>query len=167
MLAYIFALVWMKKLLENAYGKILNTIYMSQALKLGYGIHIVVHVWLVKGKRLGMLVIAQASQCDSTAHAQRLFLPKWRSRWLWHHQMMSLSFCLCKWRVVYKKTHMSPGVLLLVLCLWFILWLIHSWSHRSSVSATSVPLKEWDHHTGKCSLFAHLYVLKVILNTLS
>ena len=41
---------------------------------------------------------------------------------------------------------------LLVLHLWFILQLIHLWSHRPSVSATSVPLGESDyHHTGKCS----------------
>ena len=63
---------------------------------------------------------------------------------------------------------MSPGVLLLVFHFWFILWLIHLGSHIPSVLATSVPLKEWDyHHTGKCSLFAHLYVLKFILTTLS
>ena len=41
-------------------------------------------------------------------------------------------------------------------------------SHRPSNAATSVPLKEWNYNqTGKCSLFVHLYVLKVILGTLS
>ena len=45
-------------------------------------------------------------------------------------------------------------------------WLVHlgssgpgsgRGSHRPSVPATSVPLKEWDYnHTGKCSLFVHL-----------
>ena len=49
---------------------------------------------------------------------------------------------------------------------WFLL--THPGSHRPLVLATSVPLEEWDyHHTGKCSLFVQLYVLKVILGILS
>ena len=46
---------------------------MSQAQKLGYGRYIVVHVWLGKGHRFGMLADVQASQCDSTAHTERFF----------------------------------------------------------------------------------------------
>ena len=46
--------------------------------------------------------------------------------------------------------------------------LIHPGSHRPSNLVTSVPLKEWNYNqTGKCSLFVYLYVLKVILGTLS
>ena len=41
-------------------------------------------------------------------------------------------------------------------------------SHRPSVLSTSVPVEEWDYyHTGKCSLFVQLYILKVILSILS
>ena len=41
-------------------------------------------------------------------------------------------------------------------------------SHRPSVVATSVPLEQWDYNlTGKCSLFVQLYMLLVILSTLS
>ena len=41
-------------------------------------------------------------------------------------------------------------------------------SHRPSNLATLVPLEEWNYNqAGKCSLFVHLYVLKVILGTLS
>ena len=50
--------------------------YMSLAYKLGYGIHIAVHAWLIERNRLGMLADAQAIQCDSTTHVQRFFSPK-------------------------------------------------------------------------------------------
>ena len=49
---------------------------MPQEYKLAYRIHIVICAWLGKGKRLGTLVDDQASQHDSTVHAQRLFPPK-------------------------------------------------------------------------------------------
>ena len=117
-----------------------------------------VHAWPVKGKRLGMLMDVQASWHDSTTYVWRFFPLKWKSRQLWHHQMMSLSFCLCKWRGVYKEMCMSPTVLLLVLHLWFVLQLIHPGSHRHSVSATLVPLKEWNyHHTGKFFICSSIY----------
>ena len=51
---------------------------------------------------------------------------------------------------------------------WLVPQLVHLGSHRPSNLATSVPLKEWNYNqTGKCSLFVQLYVLKVILGTLS
>ena len=41
-------------------------------------------------------------------------------------------------------------------------------SHQCFVTATSVPLMEWQYiPTGKCSLFIHLHVPKVILGTIS
>ena len=67
------------------------------------------------GNRLGMSADAKTSQYDSTAHVQRLFLPKWRSRQLWHHLMMSLSSCLHKWRGRYKRKHVWVLGILLVL----------------------------------------------------
>ena len=51
-------------------------VYVLQAQKLGYERYVAVHAWWGKGNRLGMLADAQASQHDSTAHAQRFFLPK-------------------------------------------------------------------------------------------
>ena len=42
-------------------------------------------------------------------HAQKLFPPKWRSRWLWHHLMMSLSFCLHIWRGYIRKCPWALG----------------------------------------------------------
>ena len=59
---------------QNTWGRV------SQAKKLGCGIHIMVHVWLIEGNRLGMLADVQASQHGSTVHVQRLFPPKGRSR---------------------------------------------------------------------------------------
>ena len=51
---------------------------------------------------------------------------------------------------------------------WLIPQLVFLGSHRTSNSATLVPLEEWNYNqTGKCSLFVQLYVLKVILGTLS
>ena len=57
------------------------------------------------------------------------------------------------------------------LFIWFF-WLVpqlgHLASHRPSNLATLIPLEEWNYNqTGKCSLFVHLYVFKVILGTLS
>ena len=49
---------------------------MSQALKLGYRIHIVVHTWLIEGHRLGILADAQASQCDSPPMCEGISHPK-------------------------------------------------------------------------------------------
>ena len=43
---------------------------------MGYKRSIVVHAWQGKGNRLGMPMDAQASQHDSTAHAQRFFPSK-------------------------------------------------------------------------------------------
>ena len=62
----------------------------SQALKLGYERYVMVHAWQGMGNKLGMLADVQASQHNSTAHAQRFFPPKCRHRWKWHHLMMSL-----------------------------------------------------------------------------
>ena len=56
-----------------------------------------------------MLVDVQVSWYVSSAHVQRLFPPKWRSRWLWHNQVMSLSFCLCKWRGYIRKHTQALG----------------------------------------------------------
>ena len=72
---------------------------------------------------------------------------------------------------VYKEVHMTPrgsfgSSFFGLFFSWF--WLICPGSHRPSASATLVPLVEWDyHHTRKCSLFLHLYVLKFFLDTLS
>ena len=54
------------------------------------------------------------------------------------------------------------------LVFWLVPQLVHLGSHRPSNSATLVPLEEWNYNqTGKCSFFVQLYVLKVILSTLS
>ena len=51
---------------------------------------------------------------------------------------------------------------------WLVSQLVCPGSHKPSNSATSVPLEEWNYNqTGKCSLFVQLYILKVILGTLS
>ena len=58
--------------------------------------------------------------------------------------------------------------ILFVWFFWFIPQLVHLGSHRPFNLATSVPLKEWNYNwTGKCSLFVQLYMLEVILGTLS
>ena len=66
---------------------------------------------------------------------------------------------------------MGPGVHFFGLFIWFfwlVPWLVHLGSHRPSNLATLMPLKEWNYNQmGKCSLFVQLYVLKVILDTLS
>ena len=64
---------------------------MSQLQKLGYERYIAAHAWWGKGKRSGILADAQANPHDSTAHVQRFFPPKCRSRWQWHHLVTSLT----------------------------------------------------------------------------
>ena len=44
--------------------------------KLGYERNVMTSVWQGKGDRSGIPADVQASQHDSTAHAQRFFLPK-------------------------------------------------------------------------------------------
>ena len=153
---------------KNTWGTV------SQVLKLGYERYVAVHACWAMGNRLRMLVDTQASLLDLTAHAQRLFPPKCRSRWQGHHLVMSMMSFLCTSGVDIKvSAHGTWGSFgsffsLLIWFLWLIPWLVHLGSHRPSHSANLVPLKEWNNNqTGKCSLFVQLYVLKVILGTLS
>ena len=51
---------------------------------------------------------------------------------------------------------------------WLVLQLVHVGSHRPSNLATLALLKECNYNqTMMCSLFVHLYILKVILDTFS
>ena len=60
------------------------------------------------------------------------------------------------------------SVILFSLFLWLVPWLVYPGSHRPSHLANAVPLKEGNcNYTGKCSLFVRLYILKLILGTLS
>ena len=54
-------------------------------------------MWGLVGDRLGTYVDVQVSQHYTTVHVQRLFPPKWGGRWLWHHIMTWLLYCLHKW----------------------------------------------------------------------
>ena len=59
-------------------------------------------------------------------------------------------------------------VILFGLFLGLVPQLVHLGSHRPSHLANSVTLKEWNYNqTGRCSFFVQLYILKVILGTLS
>ena len=89
--------------MPNAWGRV------SQVQKMGYRRYIVVHAWLGKGDRSGMPADAQVSWHDFAVHVQRLFLPKWRSRWLWHHLMMSLTSFLHNLREVIKDSVHEPS----------------------------------------------------------
>ena len=101
--------------------------------------------------------------------------PKCRSRWQWHHLMMSLMSCLHILGVGIKGSmHETEGlrlwfwVLSLVPLLGLVPQLVHLGSNKPTNLAISVPLEEWNYNQiGKCSLFVNLYVLKVILGTLS
>ena len=127
------------------------------------------------GNRLGMLADAQASPLNSTAHVQRLFPPKCRSRQQLHYLVMSLTSFLCISRVDIKVSmHGTQGWFVRPFCglllwfLWLVSQLVHPGSHIPSHLANSVPLKEWNYYqTGKCSLFVQLCMPKVILGTLS
>ena len=66
------------------------------------------------------------------------------------------------------KTQGSFVLFIWFLSFWLIPQLVHLGSHRPSNLVTLVPLKEWNYNqTGKCSLFVQLYMLEVILDTLS
>ena len=67
-----------------------------------------------------------------------------------------------------SKEEFGSSVQSLVQSFWLISWSACVGSHRPSNLATSVPLEELNYNqTGECSLFVQLYVLKVILGTLS
>ena len=91
-------------------------------MKLGYKRYVAVCVWLGKGNRSGMPVDAHASWHNSTVHVQRLFPPKWRSRWQWHHLMMSLTSLFHKWREGIKESTHEP-LRFFFLVHWSICWL--------------------------------------------
>ena len=147
---------------------------MSQVLKWGYKRNVMVHAWQGEGNRLGIPVDMQASWNDSSVHAQRFFPPKVQK------QMTVTLFddvsdvLLTYIRVGIKKACTRPRGLVQFfsfsqfLVFWLIPWLVHLGGHRHSNLATLVPLREWNYNqTGKCTLFVQLYVLKVILGTLS
>ena len=145
---------------------------MLQALKVGYESYVMVCVWQGKGDRLGMLADMQAFWHDSTVHVWRFFPPKVLK------QMTVTSLGDVTDVLMYiggrdkRKCTWDQRTLVLVLSLVqlfrLVPWLVHLGSHRPSNLATLVPLKEWNYNqTGKCSLFVHLYVPKVILGTLS
>ena len=76
-------------------------------LKLGYKRNVTAHAWWGKGDRSGTLVDAQVSQNDSTAHAQRFFLPKVQKQMI----VMSLMSLLCILGVGIKGSmHETRGV---------------------------------------------------------
>ena len=88
----------------NTWGRV------SQVQKLGYERYIALHTWQGEGNRSGMPADAQVSLHDLTAHVQRFFPPKCRSRWQWHHLMMSLMSFLCKLRVgIRRSMHKTWG----------------------------------------------------------
>ena len=105
----------------------------------------------------------QIHMCVGTTllHIYKVFsCPECRNRWQWCHFMMSLMPFL----------HMlgKGYICLFGSAVWLVPWLVHLGSHRPSTSATPVPLEEWNYNqAGKCSLFVQLYVLKVILGTLT
>ena len=143
---------------------------MSQAWNLGYEIDGLVCVQLLE--KLSEMVHRDASECArgsawSYCTWARFFLLEEGSRQLWHHLVMSLSFCLCRGLGVYKGEHTWAG----------------GWSPGSFGSCTSkLPLEKpptlccsyfgaswgvWVQLTGRCSSFVQLYVPKVIPGTLS
>ena len=88
--------------------------------------------------------------------------------------MMTLMSFLHIWEVGIKGSpHETQGSVihsfsLFIWSFWLVPQLGHLGSHRPSNLAPPVPLKEWNYNqTGKCSLFVQLYVLNVILGTLS
>ena len=150
---------------------------VSQALKWGYERYVAVHAWQGMGYRLGTLADVQASLQDSPAHAWRFFPPKCRSRWQWHCLVMSLMSFLhisrggIKGSVHKTQGSVSQSFLCSFIFIWFF-WLVPQLvclaSHRPSYLAILVPLEEWNYNqTGRFSLFVQLFMLKVILGTLS
>ena len=109
----------------------------------------------------------QADQHDFTAHAQGFSCVKREAD---DHDI--ISWCHCHDAYVegwglYKQSMQS-----LEAFIWVFGCTIFSYtsmrSHRPSLMATSVPLKEWDYNfTEECSLFVQLQVFKVISGTLS
>ena len=133
-----------------------------------------VHAWQGKGDRAGMPADVQVCWHDPTAHVQRFFPLKVQKQ----TTVMSLDdvtdvLLMYIGGGIKGSAHETEG---LGLWFWFLVWLsvqlvpqlVHLGSHRPSNLATLVPLEEWIYNqTGKCSLFVLLYVLKVILGTLS
>ena len=81
--------------------------------------------------------------------------PKRRSRWLWCHFIMSLSYCWCKLKNHIKGVWHEPQGWFSSTPVQFRSVLVWE-GDRLSVPANSVHLKEQEYrHTGMCSLFVH------------
>ena len=149
-------------------------VYMSQALKLGYERNVMTCALWGKGNRTGMLVDVQVSQNDSTVHVWRFFLPKVQKQ-----RTVTSSDDVTDVLLMYiggrdkKEAHTRPRGSVhwsfsQFQVFWLVPWLLPLGSHWPSNLATLVPLEEWNYNLiGKCYLFVQLYVLKVILGTLS
>ena len=119
---------------------------MLEAEKLGYRIHVMVHAWKEMGwgcwwmcRWVGVTLLCtckgssclkgEADDCDVI-------------RWCHCHS------AYVNEGVVFKEAHMSPGASSLIVASSGSLdsFLSFLGSHRPSVSATSVPLEEWDYN---------------------
>ena len=136
---------------------------------LGYEIGKLVYVHLLE--KLSEMVCRDADKCTKglaeTYYACTRFFPlEEGSRWLWHHLVISLSFCLCRGLGVYKGE-----------CAWAGGWLSESFGSCTSKFPLEKPLTLCHGYfnassgvkvqlTGKCFSFVQLHVSKVILGTL-
>ena len=102
------------------------------------------------GDKLGTSVDVQVSQHDSTVHAQKLFPPKWKDRWLWCHYHAITVTLITNLHSSIKRLPHKPQRSVLVRVLKG--KATNSLSQLSWFPMLSRTIK----HTGKCLLFVYL-----------